>query len=116
MLTTPDARPPDLRRRLKLPALLGGMGVFGLLGCIACCSLPLIGAIGAGAAAAYVFEVLEPLSIGLLAVGALGALAVIVRLRMQTCTESDGQATSCATDGSCGCGPGEPALRAPVER
>jgi hypothetical protein len=92
------------------------MGALGLLGCIACCSLPLLGALGVGAGTAVVFEILEPLSVGLLVLGAAAALVVWLRLRKTACGKPGDQATSCATDGSCRCGPVEPAARARVER
>lgn len=116
MLTGAATPPPELRRRLKVPALVGGLGALGLLGCIACCSLPLLGALGVGASAAVAFEILEPLSVGLLVLGAAAALVVWLRLRKSACRTPVGQASSCATDGSCGCGPAEPSARAPVER
>src|SRR4051812_39376581 len=56
-----EPRPADgrtIRRRLKLPALLGGIGGLGLLGCVACCTLPLLGIIGIGGGAAAFFKIL----------------------------------------------------------
>lgn len=114
----PDPRTADgctLRRRLKLPSLLGGVGVLGLLGCVACCSLPLI-AIGIGGAVASFFKILEPLSAGLLALGAVAAAVAFARRRKNRCVQPAGESGACSADGSCGCGPATKRLSGAAER
>ena len=115
----PDSRTGDaraLRRRLKLPMLLGGAGGLGLLACVACCTLPILGAIGIGSGAMTFFEVLEPLSAGLLALGAIAAVLTVVRLRRSRCAAPAGHGAACSADGSCGCGPGAARLSGTAER
>jgi mercuric ion transport protein len=96
--------------------LIGGAGGLGLLACVACCSLPILGAIGVGTGAMAFFEVLEPLSAGLIALGAIAAVIAFVRLRRKTCATRASQGTSCAADGSCGCGPVAERLSGAAER
>jgi hypothetical protein len=107
---------PTLPRRLKLPALLGGVGGLGLLGCVACCSLPLLGIIGIGGGAAAFFEILEPLSAGLLALGAVAAVVALARRRKNRCAEPTAEGAACSADGSCGCGPEVDRLSGAAER
>ena len=105
MLTARDGGEPAPMRRLKVPALLGGIGGLGLLGCVACCTLPLLGVIGSGAAA--MFRIIEPLWAGLLALGGVAAIVAFVRFRRKSCAAPmPSEGASCSTDGACGCGPG----------
>jgi hypothetical protein len=116
MLTAGGEGQPGPRKRFQFPALLGG---FGLLGCVACCTLPLLGAIGIGSGAAAVLRFVEPLSAVLLALGGVAAVVAFVRFhnKKKSCAAPSAAAAdpSCATDGSCGCGPG-PRLPGPAQR
>jgi hypothetical protein len=116
IVTARDGGEPGLVRRLKVPALLGGIGGLGLLGCVACCTLPLLGVIGIGSGAAAMFRIIEPLSAGLLALGGLAAVAAFVRFRRKSCAAPiPSEGASCSTEGACGCGPG-PSPREPAGR
>jgi len=73
--------------------------LLGLAACAVCCSAPLAAiAIGAGAASTLA-AIAEPIAGVLLAGAAILAVAIYVRRRRVAA------AASCATDGSCGCGP-----------
>jgi len=116
MLTARDGGEPGLMRRLKVPALLGGIGGLGLLGCVACCTLPLLGVVGIGGGATAMFRIIEPLSAGVLALGGVAAVASFVRFRRKSCAAPmASEGTSCSKDGACGCGPG-PSPREPARR
>ena len=105
-----------LRRRFKLPALLGGAGGLGLLACAACCALPILGAIGVGTGAMAFFRILEPLSVTLLAIGAAAGVVTLVLLRRHRCAGGAARRQACAADGSCGCGPSGETLSGAAER
>jgi hypothetical protein len=116
MLTARDAGGPALMRRLRVPALLGGIGGLGLLGCVACCTLPLLGVIGIGSGAAAMFRIIEPLSAGLLALGGVAMVVAFVRFRSKSCAAPmPPEGAWCSMDGACGCSPG-PSPREPPRR
>lgn len=76
------------------------LAVLGAGACAACCALPLAaGVFGAGAVGAAAFA-LEWLGAGLLVAAAVAFVVVRLRRRRPAC-----EATACAVDGSCGCGP-----------
>lgn len=103
MLTGGGGGEARLRKRLKLPALLRGIGGFGLLGCVACCTWPLLGAIGIGGGAAAVFRLIEPLSAGLLALGGVIVVVAFVGFWRKSCAgPRASEGASCSTHGGCG--------------
>jgi hypothetical protein len=84
---------------------LAGIAAFGA--CAACCALPLLAAAGIGGSilsgvAGLIRPGTDLIMAGVIGAGVLGVVAFRARsARSAACT------TSCATDGGCGCAPGE---------